>query len=86
MCQVAGQQVVLTGREMDILSLLMRRPDTVAAPPALVDELYGRAVGVSDRTLDSHLRNLRRKLGEQGWSSAIETVHGIGLRMGAWST
>ncbi len=81
-CQVDGQQVVLTGREMDILSLLMRRPDTVVARPALVDELYGRGVGVSDRTLDSHLRNLRHKLRAAGCSDAIDTVHGIGLRMG----
>jgi two-component system, OmpR family, response regulator len=38
---------------------------------------------VSDRTLDSHLRNLRKKLLVAGCGDAILTVHGVGLRMGA---
>ncbi|HOZ32747.1 MAG TPA: winged helix-turn-helix domain-containing protein, partial [Tabrizicola sp.] len=38
---------------------------------------------VSDRTLDSHLRNLRAKLATAGCDDAIETLHGVGLRMGA---
>ena len=36
-----------------------------------------------DRTMDSHLRNLRSKLGKAGCADAIETVHGVGIRMGA---
>ena len=81
-CQVNGTPVTLTGREMDILAHLMSHPDKVAARPALTDALYGRGAGVSDRTLDSHLSNLRRKLEEAGCPDAIETVHGIGIRMG----
>ncbi|MEQ3708794.1 MAG: response regulator transcription factor [Tateyamaria sp.] len=81
-CHVNGTAVTLTAREMDILAHLMAHPDRVAARPALTDALYGRGAGVSDRTLDSHLRNLRRKLEEAGCADAIETVHGIGIRMG----
>ncbi len=80
-CLVAGKAVTLTAREMDILGHLIARPDRVSARPALTDALYGHA-GVSDRTLDSHLRNLRAKLTEAGCADAIETVHGIGIRMG----
>jgi two-component system OmpR family response regulator len=55
----------------------------VTARPALVDAVYGVGMDVSDRTLDSHLRNLRAKLAAAGCADAIETVHGIGIRMGA---
>lgn len=81
MCEVAGVALTLTAREMEILAHLMAAPDRVAARPALVDAVYG-AGQVSDRTLDSHLRNLRAKLAVAGCRDAIETVHGIGIRMG----
>ncbi|MEM8653252.1 MAG: response regulator transcription factor [Pseudomonadota bacterium] len=82
LAEVAGCALTLTAREMDILAHLMAHPDRVAARPALVDALYGAGGQVSDRTLDSHLRNLRAKLAEAGCADAIETVHGIGIRMG----
>ena len=81
-CTVNDASVTLTAREMEILAHLMRHPDQVAARPALTDALYGVGTAVSDRTLDSHLRNLRAKLTEAGCADAIETVHGVGIRMG----
>ena len=80
--RVRGEVVALTAREMDLLVKLMKRPDQVHARPALVDAIYGTNVHVSDRTMDSHLRNLRAKLGAAGCSDAVETMHGIGIRMG----
>ena len=79
---VKGTAVALTAREMDLLVKLMARPSQVHARPALVDAIYGTNVHVSDRTMDSHLRNLRAKLGAAGCGDAIETMHGIGIRMG----
>ena len=81
-CSVADQPVPLTAREMGILSHLMARPEQVIARPALVDAVYGVGIDVSDRTLDSHLRNIRAKLADAGCAEAIETVHGVGVRMG----
>lgn len=81
-CRVAEATVVLTSREMDLLVQLMRRPDNVMPRPALVDAVYGTNIHVSDRTMDSHLRNLRAKLSGAGCADAIETVHGVGVRMG----
>ena len=81
-CAVGETTVVLTGREMDLLALLMQRPDQVVPRPRLTDALYGAGQDVSDRTLDSHLRNLRAKLTDAGCHDAIETVHGVGVRMG----
>ena len=82
LCRVQGEVVQLTAREMDLLVKLITRPDQVHARPALVDAIYGTNVHVSDRTMDSHLRNLRAKLGAAGCTDAVETMHGIGIRMG----
>lgn len=82
-CLINGVAVALTAREMGILSHLMTRPDQVIPRPALTDAVYGSNIHVSDRTVDSHLRNLRAKLAEAGCADAIETVHGVGIRMGA---
>lgn len=81
-CRISGTELTLTAREMEILSQLMKRPDQVVARPRLVDVVYGLGVVVSDRTLDSHLRNLRAKLAAAGCPDAIETLHGVGIRMG----
>ena len=82
-CHVNDAAVTLTSREMDLLERLIARPDHVMSRPQLVDAIYGTNVNVSDRTMDSHLRNLRSKLGKAGCADAIETVHGVGIRMGA---
>lgn len=82
-CLVRDVTVTLTSREMDLLERLIARPDHVMSRPQLVDAIYGTNVNVSDRTMDSHLRNLRSKLAKAGCGDAIETVHGVGIRMGA---
>ncbi|WP_457647967.1 response regulator transcription factor [Profundibacter sp.] len=82
LCLFRGAPVALTASEMALLAHLVRHPAQVAARPALTDAMYGANSQVSDRTVDSHLRNLRRKLAEAGCTDAVETVHGIGVRMG----
>lgn len=82
-CHVNDAAVTLTSREMDLLEQLIVRPDHVMSRPQLVDKIYGTNIHVSDRTMDSHLRNLRSKLAKAGCADAIETVHGVGIRMGA---
>jgi two-component system, OmpR family, response regulator len=79
---VRGEPVALTAREMELLARLMARPDHVMPRPQLVDAIWGHNVNVSDRTVDSHLRNLRAKLAEAGCPDAIDTLHGVGIRMG----
>ena len=73
--------VDLTATEMAILAALMRTPERVFSRPQLTDAIWGAGSPVSDRTLDSHLRNLRRKLAEAGASEAIRTLHGVGIGM-----
>ena len=80
--RVDGAPVTLPATEIAILSRLMARPAQVFGRPALVDAIWGPGMIVSDRTLDSHLRNLRAKLTAAGLPDAVETLHGVGLRMG----
>ena len=84
--RVRGEVVALTAREMDLLVKLMTRPDQFHSRPALVDAISGVNIHVSDRTMDSHLRNLRAKLRAAGCADAIDTMHGIGIRMGPCTT
>ncbi len=86
LCSANGTELALTAMEFSILASLCRNPAQVFAKNRLVDEIWGPGSQVSDRTLDSHLRNLRRKLADAGLPEAIETVHGIGLKMGKAET
>ncbi len=76
-----GHDIELTATEHAILTALMRAPAQIVARPALVDRIWGIGTGVSDRTLDSHLRNLRRKLEAGGAGDALRSVHGVGIGM-----
>jgi two-component system OmpR family response regulator len=82
LCRVGDTPVTLTAAEMALLAHLMQRPALVHPRGRLIDQVWPNA-DISDRTLDSHLRNLRRKLAEAGCEDAVETLHGIGIRMGA---
>ena len=78
----AGEAVALTANEMAILRVLMGRPGRVFERAAIVDLAYGGRIHVSDRTVDSHVRNVRAKLAAAGGDDVIETVHGLGFRLG----
>lgn len=86
LCRINGHDVALTTSEFSLLVALMRRPDHVSSRAQLVDEIYGMNIHVSDRTVDSHIRNLRAKLADAGLAGAIVTIHGVGLRMGPCKT
>lgn len=81
-CEVGGVDVALTGTELKILAQLMQANGNAVSRVALINALWGAGSDVSDRTLDSHLRNLRGKLANAGAVDAVQTVHGVGVRMG----
>ncbi|MER0238475.1 response regulator [Fulvimarina sp. MAC8] len=80
---VETQDAGLTGLEFSILTLLIERPRMVFSRNQLLDGAWPDNVHVSDRTIDSHIRNLRAKLARAGCPDAIDTVHGVGFRLGA---
>ncbi len=77
--------VALTALEFEILSAFMARPELVFSREQLMDAAYGAGTYVSNRTIDSHVRNLRAKFADAGCTSVIETVHGVGFRLGRCS-
>jgi two-component system OmpR family response regulator len=74
--------IALTALEFDMLAALMARPEVVFSREQIMQAAYGGSTYVSDRTIDSHIRNLRAKFAEAGCASIVETVHGVGFRLG----
>lgn len=81
-CRFAGQNVTLTASEFSLLQSLMAKPDMVLSRQQLTNAVYGNNIHVSDRTVDSHIRNIRAKLNDAGCHDGIVTLHGVGMRMG----
>ena len=77
--------VTLTALEFEILAAFMARPELVFSREQLMEAAYGAGTYVSDRTIDSHIRNLRAKFAEAGCTAVVETVHGVGFRLGSCS-
>lgn len=78
----ADSPVELTAREFDLLFALAARPTKVFDRAALLDAAYAANMHVSDRTIDSHIRHIRQKFAAHGCLLIIETVRGVGYRVG----
>jgi two-component system phosphate regulon response regulator PhoB len=79
-CFRGNDQIVLTAKEFDLLQELMRARGNVLTRDVLMDRVWGYHGEATSRTLDTHVRRLREKLGEDG--NHVETVRGVGYRMG----
>jgi DNA-binding response OmpR family regulator len=79
-CFVGNHRVQLTAKEFDLLHELMLGRGNVLTREVLMDKVWGYHGEATSRTLDTHIRRLRDKLGEDGTS--VETVRGVGYRMG----
>jgi two-component system, OmpR family, response regulator len=77
----AGNPLSLTAMEFAILEALLSRPDMVFQREQLMEAAYGPNTYVADRTIDSHIRNIRAKLMEVGGQGMIVTVHGVGFKL-----
>jgi DNA-binding response OmpR family regulator len=69
-----GQLVGLTATEFDLLAFLLSHPGVVRTREDLLAEVWGYRDGSGPRTVDSHVRAIRRKIG----ADVVRTVHGIG--------
>lgn len=78
-----GTRLELTAREFTLLNVLAKHPDQVFPKARVMAHVYGETVFVADRTLDSHVRNLRAKARSLGCEDIVATVHGVGLKLGS---
>ena len=73
--------ILLTPTEFEILSTLMKQPGRIFSRAQLLIAVHGIAFESYERAIDSHIRNLRRKLETaEGESRYIVTVHGVGYK------
>src|SRR5262245_38265442 len=77
--QLEGSPLPLTATEFRLLKLLLERQGRVQTRASLLSEVWGYAQDVDSRTVDTHVRRLRRKLA--GEADRIETVIGVGYRL-----
>ena len=75
---IEGSSLALTRSEFRLLDTLIRQPGRVFHRAELIDAALGEDTMVMERTIDVHIRALRRKLGER--ADVIETVRGVGYR------
>jgi len=78
----AGRPVALTRLEFELLATLASYPGRVHTRDQLVQRVWGGDYALTERTVDSHVKALRRKLGEAGAApSLIAAVRGVGFKL-----
>lgn len=80
---VQEQTVEMGPTEFKLLQFLMTHPERVYSRTQLLDFVWGSNVYIEDRTVDVHIRRLRKALGEHGYDRFIQTVRGTGYRFSA---
>jgi two-component system OmpR family response regulator len=78
-CHVGERELVLTVTEFALFRALLEAPGRVFSRAQLVEHAYGAGHYITDRTVDSHIRRLRQKLGTE--ADLVETVYGVGYRL-----
>jgi two-component system phosphate regulon response regulator PhoB len=77
---VKGEGVTLTALEFKLLKTFLERPGRVQTRETLLSDVWGIEADITTRTVDTHVKRLREKLGASG--DAIETIRGVGYRLG----
>jgi DNA-binding response OmpR family regulator len=76
--EISGREISLTKTEWGILSAICRGHGAVVMRDQILHQVFGYDSSANSRTLDTHIKNLRRKLGPSEW---FETVHAQGYRL-----
>lgn len=75
-----GKPLLLSPTEYRLLEFFMTHPDKVYNRNQLLDQVWGRSAYIEDRTVDVHIRRLRKALAEHGGEDLVQTVRGFGYR------
>lgn len=79
-CRWNDEKIILTVTEFALLRAMLNTPGRVFSRDELVDRAYGHGHVITDRTVDSHVRRIRKKLATAG-GDPVETVYGVGYRI-----
>jgi len=77
---IAGQTLEVSPTEFRLMQFFMTNPDKVYSRTHLLDQVWGRSVYIEERTVDVHIRRLRKILATYGREELIQTVRGFGYR------
>ncbi len=77
--RVSGKPVVLTALEFRLLKTFLERPGRVQTRETLLSDVWGIDADITTRTVDTHIKRLREKLGPAG--DVIETIRGVGYKL-----
>jgi two-component system OmpR family response regulator len=80
---VRGEEVRLTSREFQILEVLLRNAGKIVTRTMLLEAVWDYRFDPQTNIVDQHVSRLRQKLGDDGATSLIETVRGVGYRIGS---
>ena len=81
MAWVYGAEMILSHLEFELLYFLYQRPQLVFSRYALLDRVWGDDVVISERTVDVHIKTIRKKLIQAGLQvEVIETIRGVGYK------
>ena len=78
--KVAGEEIRLTNREIQIAQLLIRRAGFVVTRASIISEVWEEGEDIAANNVDQYVRRLRRKVFFEGSGCEIETIHGLGYR------
>ena len=79
---LGGQEVRLTNREFQILEVLLRNAGRVVTRSMLLEAVWDYRFDPQTNIVDQHVSRLRQKLGDEDSGAIVETVRGVGYRIG----
>lgn len=79
--EVDGKEVLLTLKEFELLCLLLKNRGIVLSRDQLLNKIWGYSFDGESRTVDVHIRTLRKKLGSAG--DVVKTIRGVGYKIGS---
>ena len=77
---IGDKQLEVSPTEFRLMHFFMSHPDKVFSRTQLLDQVWGRSVYIEERTIDVHIRRLRKILEEYGREDLVQTVRGFGYR------
>jgi two-component system alkaline phosphatase synthesis response regulator PhoP len=83
--RLRGEKIPLTQLEFDVLALLMKHPGEVLTRDEILDQVWGKEVFVTPRTVDAHISKMRQKFSQPEDQDRIVPFRGVGYKFLAFN-